>query len=175
MRTLEHRRHSERDAGGIHLNAAGVALARRVAGTLSRFDRVVASPKPRALETAELIGGRVDASLPALAEMPEDGWLLAGGGPPASFGDCAALLRRSSAAREYARSQLDVWRAELERVPPGGRLLLVSHGGVIELGAAAALPEAAAGWGKPVGYLEGVRLGWDGRRWRDGEVLRVDR
>jgi hypothetical protein len=50
---------------------------------------------------------------------------------------------------------------------------MISHAGVIEFGAAAALPGLARTWGAPLGYLEGVRLTWDGHRWADGEILRV--
>ncbi len=171
MRTLEHRRHSRRDPGGEHLNAAGKALARRVAASAPSYDRVVASPKTRAVETAEAVGGRVDAILAGLAEMPDELGLLAE--RPSSFADFAALCRRSATAREFASRQLDLWRSELDRVPEGGKLLLVSHGGIIEFGAVAAVPEAAPRWGGPLGYLEGIRLEWDGRHWRRGEVVRV--
>jgi len=173
MRTLEHRRHSRRDPGGIHLNAEGVALARKVAATTPKFDRVATSPRPRAVETAELLAGRVDAVVPGLAEVGDELAHLAETDPPGSFARCGALIRQSTAAAEFGRAQLELWRAELERVPDGGRLLLVSHGGVIELGAVTALPESSLAWGGALGYLEGVRLDWDGRRWTSGAVLRV--
>lgn len=175
MRTLEHRRHSRRDPGGVHLNAAGLALARSVAPGLPRFDRVVTSPLPRAVETAEAMGLAVDAMLAPLAEMTDEvGALLAsapGLGP--TFDRIAGYLGRSHAIREFADQQLALWRAELDRVPEGGGLLMISHGGLIELGAAAALPEVVRGWGAGFGYLEGVRMTWDGRRWNSAEVLRV--
>lgn len=172
MRTLEHRRHSRRDPSGVQLNAAGRALARSVGAILPRFDRVVTSPKPRAIETAERMGRRVDATVPELGTMPDDLGVLPGAEAPHSFADYARWVRESPIAARYARTQSARWRAELERVPDGGSLLMISHGGVIELGAVAALPRRAATWGGPLGYLEGVRLTWDGR-WVSGEVLRV--
>jgi broad specificity phosphatase PhoE len=173
MRTLEHRRHSRRDPGGVHLNESGVDLARRVAAGLPRFDRVVTSPKPRAVESAEAMGLHVDAELPGLAEMPDDVGVLAAAHLPTSFAAYAELIERSANARAYARAQSELWRNELARVPDGGSLLLISHGGLIEMGAAAAVPRAARTWGAPLGYLEGVRLRADGRRWTSGDVLRV--
>jgi broad specificity phosphatase PhoE len=173
MRVLEHRRHSHRDPAGIHLNREGVELARRVAPTLGRFDRVVASPKPRAIETAETLGFTVDAVLPELAVMPDDAGLAIDELNPRSFADYVRIAARSEAMGEYAEGQATVMRAELERLPDGGRLLMVSHGGVIEFGAAGALPREATAWGPPVAHLEGVRLSLSRGEWVRGEILRV--
>jgi broad specificity phosphatase PhoE len=173
MRTLEHRRHSRRDPGTIHLSTAGHALARRVGGGLGRFDRVVTSPKPRARETAEAMGRTVDAEVDSLGEMPDDRGISVDDQTPRTFADYVSLVARSEQMGAYGREQADRWRVELERVPDGGSLLMISHGGVIEFGAASAVSEAARGWGVALGYLEGVRLLWDGRRWVSGEVLRV--
>lgn len=173
MRTLVHRRHSQRDPGGIHLNSAGRALARRVAAEYGTFDRVVTSPRPRARETAEAMGQTVDAELATLAEMPDDAGISPPEPFPRTFSEYAATARRSTAAAEYAHRQANVWRDELARVPDGGGVLMISHGGAIEFGAVAALPGAAVGWGASLGYLEGVRLEWDGEKWTTGAVLRV--
>lgn len=173
MRTLEHRRHSRRDPTGVRLNAAGRSLARSIGAGIARFDRVVTSPKPRAIETAEAMGRTVDATLAGLAEMPDDAGVPMDVLRPRTFSDYAEMVRASSTAATYASSQAELWRTELERVPEGGTLLMVSHGGVIELGAVAALPRMAPSWGPALGYMEGVRLRWDGRRWASGEVVRI--
>jgi len=173
MRVLEHRRHSRRNAPDVHLNREGVELARRVAPTLGRFDRVVTSPKPRAIETAEALGFTVDAQLPQLGLMPDDADLSVDGALPHSFADYARLVARRESMRSYARGQAALMRRELERLPEGGRLLLVSHGEVIEFGAVAARPEEARNWGPSLHPLEGVRLTLDRGVWVQGEVLRV--
>jgi len=173
VRVLEHLRHSRRDPAGIHLNAAGLELARRVAPTLGPYDRVVTSPKPRAVETAEALGLTVDARLPELAMMPDDVGLSVDELLPRSFADYVSFVHRSESMAEYANDQARLMRDELERLPEGGRLLLISHGGIIEFGAAAARPQDARSFGVPVGYLEGVRLSLENGRWVRGEVLRV--
>ncbi len=173
MRTLEHRRHSRRDPTGIHLNSTGRTLARSIGAGIAPFDRVVTSPKPRAIETAEAMGRAVDVTLAALAEMPDDAGVPIDLLRPRTFSDYAELVRRSAVAAAYASRQAELWRVELERVPEGGTLLMVSHAGVIELGAVAALPRVAPSWGPALGYMEGIRLRWDGRRWVSGEVVRV--
>ncbi|HTW39792.1 MAG TPA: histidine phosphatase family protein [Thermoplasmata archaeon] len=173
MRTLEHRRHSRRDASGVQLNPEGRALARKVGGSMPRFDRVITSPKRRAVETATALGFPVDATEPALGEMPDDAGVPFEPDPPRTFEEYARWAEQSRAMGEFARSQAHLWERELERVPEGGALLMISHSGVVEAGAVAALPRVARTWGPLLGYLEGVRLRWDGTRWVSGEVLRV--
>lgn len=173
MRTLENRRHSRRDPGGVHLNSSGQALARSVAGTLLPFDRVVTSSRPRAVETAVAMGCTVDAELEAIADLGDEIGAQIERLDPRTFADYLDLIEQSEPVAECAARQSDLWRTELERVPEGGRLLMISHGAIIELGAAAARGDEVRAWGPAVGYLEGVRLTWDGRRWSSGEVLRV--
>ena len=174
MRIIEHRRHGRREAGGIHLSKEGRALARRVAGTLGRFDRVVTSPKPRAIETAEALGFTVDATLAELAEMPDDAGLSDDEFGSHTLADYVRAVGRSEAVAEYAHRHAELMRAELARLPDSnGRLLMVSHGGIIELAAAAARPNEAREWGDGFGHLEGARLYLDRGRWVRAEVLRV--
>jgi broad specificity phosphatase PhoE len=133
----------------------------------------VTSPKPRAIETAEAMGRTVDTTLAALSEMPDDAGVPMDLLRPRTFFDYAETVHRSPVAATYAAGQAELWRTELERVPDGKALLMISHAGVIELGAVAALPRVAPSWGSALGYMEGVRLHWDGRGWASGEVLRV--
>jgi phosphohistidine phosphatase SixA len=173
MRTLEHRRHSRRDPGGIHLNAEGIALARKVGATLRAFDRVVTSPKPRAVETAEAMGLEVNATLPALGEIPADVAFPPEEFRPRTIDDFVNAVERSAVLGSYARNQLTLWRKELRKVPENGSLLMISHSGIVEAGAAAAVPREARAWGLPFDYLEGIRVVWNGSEWVSGEALRL--
>lgn len=173
MRVLEHRRHSYRDPSSTHLSPDGVALARRVGRGIGRFDRVVTSPKPRAVETAEALGFPDPEVLPGLGEMPDEVGMLGEKLELGSFAEYVHAVLVSEVARGYADEQLSLWADVLDDVPDGARVLMVSHAGVIEYGAAAAAPEVAPTWGAPLGYLEGVRLGWEKGRWTHAEVLRV--
>ena len=173
MREVEHRRHSRRDPGGPHLNGEGREIARRVAPLLGRFDRVVSSPIPRAVETVEALGLKVDATLADLAMVAEEVQRVLEAYPPTSFADYVSLARRRRVVAEFARRQANLMREELERLPDGGRLLIISHGGVIELGAAGARPQDIRSFGPTAGYLEGVRLGLDDGDWVRAEPVRV--
>ena len=175
MRILEHRRHSLRDPPSPHLNRAGVALARRIGPTIGPFARVVTSPKARAIETAAALGCVVDEEREELEAMPEPIGRILDRRPPQSFAGFVALVRGNEEIAGYARSQAALWRAELERVPDGGAVLMISHAGLIELGAAGAVPDIAGGWGEPLAPLDGVRLMLDRGRWTDGGVIRAVR
>lgn len=174
MRLLEHRRHSHRSAADPHLSPAGLALARRVGSGSPGFDRVVTSPRPRAVETAEAMGLHVDYELEALGSVPDAVSDRLAEASPSSFAGVVDLVERGGIVRRFANDQAELWATEVERVRDGGRLLLVSHAHLIELGTAAALPAAARSWGTALGYLEGVRLFREGGRWVGGEVLRID-
>ena len=173
MRYLENRRHSARDPAGPHLSPAGIALARHVAATVGPFDKVVCSQKPRAVETAVAMGYTVAAELDELGTMPSELQTLIDAVHPRGFADYAALVARNPAMARYARGQEALWRHELESVPDGGRLLIVSHGGVIESGAVVAAPTSANTWGATLGYLDGIRLYRDAGQWVRAEVVRV--
>ena len=56
----------------------------------------------------------------------------------------------------------------------GGSALMVNHGGVVELGVTACLPDMDfSDWGDAVSYCEGARLFWEDGRFTRGEALRV--
>ncbi|HYA55052.1 MAG TPA: phosphoglycerate mutase family protein [Thermoplasmata archaeon] len=173
MRVVEHRRHSRRDPGGVHLNVAGLELARRVAPTLGRFDRVITSPVQRAVDTAEALGFPPDSVVPELSPIPEAMDRLVESANPRSFADYVHLTLRRRRAAMFAEKLATLVREELTMVPDGGSLLVISHGGVVEFSAAGARPEDALSFGPTAGLLEGVRLFLEGREWVRGEVVRV--
>jgi broad specificity phosphatase PhoE len=171
MRWLEVRRHSLTKKGaargrGSHLSAEGIALARRVGASLGPFDRVVTSASPRALETALAMGFTVDESvdLPSGYVPGEVGhhdqwrWLQ-------PYRTYAELLGRGGGLAAVAQAHRVAWIRVVEAVPEGAAALVVCHGGGIEPGLVACLPDADHGsWGAPFGHCDGARLGFeDGR------------
>ncbi len=172
MKTIEIRRHSIRSSLGIHLNQQGVTLARLVGQNLGPFDRVVTSTLPRAYDTAIAMGFAVDEQN-ELMSTTGDGvereapW-------PLSCAGYAEAVRKSGAAAKYANRLKDLYTKLANHLADDCAALVINHGGVAELGAAACLPDADHfQWGSHFEYCEGIRLFWDHGEFVEGEVLRV--
>ena len=163
------RRHTLRHKPGQQLSRAGIELAQLIGARSGPYDLVVSSPLARAVETAVAMGLAVNEKREGLARMPSgvfDDW-------PLPFASVAKLVGAGGAAAEFAERTARIWRDVIEKVPDSGRALIVSHGGIIELGAVAAFPDGPhEDWGGPIGYCEGLRLTFEGR-FRDCQVLRV--
>lgn len=172
MKTIEIRRHSIRNMPGVHLNQKGVTLARRVGQEMGPFDRVMTSTVPRAFETAIAMGFAVDEenelmssySAEVETEVP---W-------PQSSAQYAEAIRQGGAAAHYAAQLAELYRRLAEHLPEGAAALVVNHGGVVEMGAVACLPDADhASWGPYIDYCEGIRLFYEDGKFVDAEILRV--
>ena len=154
---------------GQHLSQDGIDLARLVGAGSGPFSRVATSPLPRAIETAIALGFEVDETDDFLGLIPTG----SGYGWPASFARVSDAVREGGAAAKFARQIAGVWQDIVERIPESTQSLVVTHGGIVELGAVAAVPdEPHEDWGDAIGYCEGVRLTYDGG-FTGCEVLRV--
>ena len=176
MPTIDHRRHSLRAKPGPNLTQAGVGLARRVGagefGPLPAYDLVITSTEPRAFQTALAMGFAVDEQVDELATMgaavfTEYRW-------PQPIGEAARVLLGGGPAGEYAGWQAQLLKKIAGRLPADGAALLVSHGGIVEASAIALSPHADhESWGEAFGYVEGVRLRFEGEHCVEVELLRV--
>jgi len=174
MRYVEVRRHSIRAKPGQHLSQAGINLARRVGSSIGPFHRVVTSPLPRAFETAIAMGFAVNEQFDQLSEMGGD--VSAELHWAAGLAEFARVVTQGTATGRFARAQAELWRSIARSLPDGGRALVITHGGIIEAGAVACLPEADhSAWGPACDYCEGVRLGFSGDAFTEAEILRVER
>lgn len=158
---------------GVHLSAEGISLANQIGRTMGEFDRVVTSRLPRAAETAVAMGYAIDSDVEELGVLPEV--LASASGWPADFPTIAGNARRSRDLTEFAEAQAGIWRAIFDGLPNGqSRVLLISHGAIMELGLL-----AAAGWPEDVqfggvfGYCEGFRLTYEGSRCVASRALRL--
>lgn len=160
---------------GPHLSHAGVDLARSVGEGMGAFDVVVTSTAARAYETAIAMGFAVDEQIHELDPVwPDD--VAAEVDADAQWPGFAEAARRhpDGAFVALGRKLADIHAAIVERLPDGGRALLVSHGALIECATIGCMPEIDFdGWGRACGYCEGVRLSWDSGRWTGAELLRV--
>jgi broad specificity phosphatase PhoE len=93
---------------------------------------------------------------------------------PAGFAQFARVVQKGGATARFARTQLELWRSIVESLPPGGKALIITHGGFIEAGAVACLPNVNhSTWGSSCGYCEGVRLNFDGGDFKSIEIIRL--
>ena len=134
MRTLELRRHAQRDPAADRLSQQGRAQAQSVGATLTGgYSVVFVSPAERAAETVAWLLRGLGEQLPAHAVVPGLAAKDNDGSPLAMAGVVAALL---------------------DAVPEGGRGLAISHTPLIE--------RAVLGLGgteiEPLAECEGVLL-----------------
>jgi len=172
MKTIEIRRHSIRSKPGDHLNQPGVTLARLVGQNLGPFDRVVTCTVPRAIETAIAMGFAPDELNELMSTTGNDvereaPW-------PQSPAEYARVVRKGKAATEYAQQLVEIYTRLANYLMDGRAALVINHGGILELGAVACLPNADHNvWGSHFDYCEGIRLFWEHGKFVDGEILRV--
>ena len=172
MKTIEIRRHSIRSQPGDHLNQSGVSLARLVGQNLGPFDRVVTSTLPRAFETAIAMGFAVDEQNELMNTYGNEVGMEAPW--PLSCAGYAEAVSKGGAAAQYANRLADVYAKLADYLSDGRKALIINHGGVLELGAVACLPDADhIEWGSHFEYCEGIRLLWEDGKFVDGEILRV--
>jgi len=171
MRTIEIRRHCRTKKGaargkGSHLSTEGVAQARRIGEQIGPFDMVLTSHIPRTLETALAMGFAVDEQLEVLGDIPMAAWEELGHQErwtwSEPFVQFAQLIARNDATAQLGKRQQLAWMQALECVPSRGRVLVISHGRVIEAGLVTCVPDAdLASWGSPFHHGEGVCMQYE--------------
>jgi broad specificity phosphatase PhoE len=90
------------------------------------------------------------------------------------FVQFAQVVARDGATAHMGRRQQEAWVQALEAVPPNGRVLVISHGRVIESGLVTCFPHGDfAAWGAPFQHCEGVRLRYEAGQFTDVHFLRI--
>lgn len=174
MPIIDHFRHSIRMPPGEHLTREGVLLARRVGETLGEYDFVATSELPRAIETAIAMGYGVDRYYTMLGSLmlADDELDL---NVMLEWRHVAEAAKRGQLTAHAAACHADLLRSVAASLPAAGRALLVSHGGVIELGVVGLLPDIDyAPWGTACERCEGVRMTFEGTKCVDAHVMRLE-
>jgi broad specificity phosphatase PhoE len=93
---------------------------------------------------------------------------------PRPYSTYAELLGRGLGLASVAGAHRRIWTAVVEAVPDGAAALVIAHGGGIEPGLVACLPNADHDtWGEPFGHCDGARLGFDQGRFTDIQIRRA--
>lgn len=172
MKFIEHRRHSMRKKPFAHLSQQGVDLAKKVGTTMALFDYVVTSTLPRAAETAVAMGYGVDEVRDELSSMAED--ILDDISWDAGFEKFFIAVNQELRVKRYATRLREMVLELLKNVPDGGRLLMVSHGGIVEASLVGCVSDSSVReFGPNISYCEGVSFVWDGKTFVEPKILRV--
>ena len=172
MRYLELRRHSKRVIPGDHLSQAGVSLARKVGEAMGPFGLVITSTLPRAFQTAIAMGFAVQEQREEFCPFDDD--INEALFYPAPFARWVPHIKEHKQLAQCVKEQSDLLHVIVAQLDEGDSALVVSHGGVVEVGAVGCMPQFDwAQAGDAMSYCEGVRLAFDGVRFVKAEVLRV--
>lgn len=168
MKYLEVRRHGKRHAPNDHLAQEGVTHARLIGENMGPFARVLTSTLPRAFETAIAMGFAVDLSVEWLCADPYESYEVSLEIPePLTFAACAEAARDGAFLAAFCREQAQHWHSVVRQIPDGSTALMISHGGLIEMGTVGCLLDPGVNYdewgdfallGDAVSYCEGVRL-----------------
>jgi len=181
MRTLEVRRHAYTKRGaargrGSHLSQEGIEQARSIGVSMGPFGYVTASLAPRTLETAIALGYAVDDLLDLSGELWEAAQAelahRVARDDPRLYLRYLKLLSAGGAVAALGHRQADLWSRIVMKVPDGAQALLISHGGLIEPGLVAAMPDwPHVRWGRGIKHCEGARLHHNGSSFVGAEIL----
>ncbi|MEH6526854.1 MAG: phosphoglycerate mutase family protein [Sneathiella sp.] len=168
MKTVEVRRHTMRQKPNAHLSSEGIELANFAGARMGNYDRVFTSSLPRSIETAIAMGYEVTECIEKLGSIPEE--ILAKLNWPNTLQAISQVIKTNYDCFQFARQQASIWFDCIKDLPDESRVLIISHGGIIELGALGSteLDEHCAPR-SAFGYCEGFCL-----EYRDAECVNFD-
>jgi broad specificity phosphatase PhoE len=154
------------------LSQEGVSLARSVGETMEAFSFVATSTLPRAYETAIAMGFAVNEQVELMNTYGAE--IEARAPWPMPYYHYSVIVKENDVVAKYANQLAFYYQSIMQKIIDGESALVVNHGGVVELGVVACLPnENFLSWGDEASYCEGARLFWENGDFVSGEVLRV--
>ena len=172
MKIIELRRHSTRLKSSPHLTQEGVEKARRVGETLGKFDLVISSKAPRAIETAVAMGYAVNQIMEEISMTPDNietevQWGM-------NFHQYSEVIKQGKKTAEYSSQMALIVKDIANMVSENESILIVSHGGLIEITTIGCFPlERYTDWGAPLDTCEGIRIYLEDNEFKKIELLRV--
>ena len=172
MRYIELRRHSIRIRPSSHITQEGVNKAQVTGKEMGEFVKVYSSKAPRAMETAVAMGYAIDDVFEEISMTPdglekEVSWGM-------SFDQYANIINKGGITSKYAIKMAKFLLELSYDIPEDSSILIVSHGGLIEIASIGCLPNLDySDWGEPLDTCEGVRLTIDKNRFTNSEIKRV--
>ena len=147
-------------------------MARKVGEAMGPFGLVITSTLPRAFQTAIAMGFAVQEQREEFCPFDDD--INEALFYPAPFARWVPHIKEHKQLAQCVKEQSDLLHVIVAQLDEGDSALVVSHGGVVEVGAVGCMPQFDwAQAGDAMSYCEGVRLAFDGVRFVKAEVLRV--
>jgi len=172
VKTIEIRRHSKRFKTDENLSPEGIELAKKIGSQTGPFDLVVTSTIIRAVQTAQAMGFKVDKTLDDFSTYGDD--VDKEIKFDSGFHEISKAVSKGKHASDYAKRISKTLSAIANKMKDDSKVLVISHGGVVELCVIGCLPNHNfEKLGKSIGNCEGVRLYHDGEKFVDVEVLRL--
>ena len=174
MKIIEHRSHSRCDTEVAHLIQPGVDLARKVGSTMDSFDYVITSPKERAYETAIAMGYAVNEVVKDLGPY-NDNVKSEFTTEAHTFPKKQSLLKQKSFTKQIAQHQANLYLDLSSKIKDGQKLLLISHGGVVDIPLGFLFPNVDPNsWGPLFNYCEGFRIQIEDKKIVNFKLLRTN-
>jgi len=172
VKTIEIRRHSKRYNHDQNLSPEGIELAKKIGSQIGSFDIVATSPLARAIQTASAMGFKVDQVVEEFSTYGDD--VDKEVKLDSNFFEVSKVVAKGKNASLFSKKVSLALDKIAKQLKDDGSALVISHGGVIELGVVGCLPNYNfKKLGKYIGNCEGVRLFHDGEKFVDAEVLRL--
>ena len=136
MKKVHVRRHAPKHATG-DLTEEGRKLALELRKELKKFDIIISSDKPRAIETAQLLTGlvpEIDKRAGTPKFTPEQEHELHELGEKHQFGIAGVILDTPHyrvMVKAQGESLAELVRETLQKLPENGSALIISHDGVM--------------------------------------------
>jgi len=170
---LEHRRHSIRIGDHTHISNEGLTLARKVGEDMSEFDLVISSKSTRAIETAIGMGysvnDTIDFKLAAqnlkfpIKYLPEG----------SIYQIYQEEFKLNESIGEFGNNLKSLILDKLKS-SNAKRVLLITHGGVIESSTVAFFPQFDySHWNTGAVHCGGVKFEFDNDSFKNLELIEV--
>ncbi len=141
---------------------------------MGSFDYVITSPKERAYETAIAMGFAVNEIVKDFGPYNDD-VKSEFTSEAHTFPKIQSLLKHKTFTYQFAQQQANLLLESSSKIQDGQKLLIISHGGVVDIPLGFLFPNVDPGsWGSLFSYCEGFRIQIEDKKIVDFTLLRAN-
>lgn len=167
-----HIRHAHRIGKNPHISKNGLKKANKIGKKLPEFDKVLSSVSIRAVETAIALGFSIDETINFDDAEPKGSHSPSTERVFDTFEDFKRNIQNISYFKIYSSNLVSLLSTKLHSNKDLNKILIISHGGVIEYSTIGFLPNVDyKSWGPVVDHCNGVKLIFEDGDCIDGSKL----